>query len=319
MLDNFAFKGINPETIKSGSTCQSLFKLDKYQVQNLLGSSKFEIYEVYHEDNSTKRLAMKIFDARDVKIDNVSFYLREKDAYTKLKNNNILEMVDTIVVSRKQNNLEEWVDVSAIVLEFAEKKDLYEYVKNTGPFDENMARMIFRQIVQGVEYIHANGYAHLDLKLDNIFLDEKFIMKIADFDLCRLASEFLKEHAGTMPYMAPEIVIYGAYDGTKADIFSLGVVLFILCAGILPFEKAALNDKWYGLFLSNSEKLWNSWSKMGVNLSAELKELLTACFSKDPNKRPSLSEIVGSRWMSAGNEDWIRYEKVFSGKYAQMK
>jgi len=286
-----------------------------------LGSSKFQVYVVHPEHNPNQKLVMKIFNNTQIPdTDTEACYLREKDAYTNLRHPNILQMEDAIVACRKRSYNGQFVNVYAIVLEYAEKKDLFEYVVKTEPFSEDMSRMIFKQLLDAVEYIHAHGYVHLDLKIDNAFVDKNFVVKIADFDLTRPNSNLLYGRVGSCPYMAPEVGMtpHVGYDGEKVDIFALGVMLFILCVGFVPFEKADERDKGYSLYVKSSELFWESWENEGVVLSTPLKRLLTGCFALNPSERPTMEQIRNSEWMNMERDDPVLYRRVVAEKFSHM-
>ena len=108
------------------------------------------------------------------------------------------------------------------------------------------------QIIQAVGAIHAAGVCHRDLKLENIVLDSTFGIKVIDFGIsCSLSGNqntgfcTKREKVGTLGYMAPELLLECKYQPNMADFFSLGVIIFILVTGHLPFEEATINDRHY--------------------------------------------------------------------------
>lgn len=97
-----------------------------------------------------------------------------------------------------------------------------------------------------MQYIHAKGFAHRDIKLENILLDEKFNLKVADFGFVADLQFLLKTYAGTPRYMAPEILQGRPYDGSCVDLFAAGNILFSFVAGHAPYKQALPDDNWYG-------------------------------------------------------------------------
>ncbi|XP_053562592.1 NUAK family SNF1-like kinase 2 [Bombina bombina] len=125
-----------------------------------------------------------------------------------------------------------------IVMEYASHGDLYDYISERQRLTEQEARRFFRQIVSAVQYCHANGIVHRDLKLENILLDENKNVKIADFGLSNIyhSDSFLQTYCGSPLYASPEIVTGKPYVGPEVDSWSLGVLLYILVHGCMPFD-----------------------------------------------------------------------------------
>ena len=105
------------------------------------------------------------------------------------------------------------------------------------------------QLLNSAEYLKEQKVAHLDLKLENILVDKDMNVKITDFGFSSYQDKRLECYGGTQSYMAPEIIELKAFDGHKADIFSLGVILFISVMGVFPFKAAKKNDRYYSLLL----------------------------------------------------------------------
>ncbi|NP_001121499.1 NUAK family SNF1-like kinase 2 [Xenopus tropicalis] len=125
-----------------------------------------------------------------------------------------------------------------IVMEYASQGDLYDYISERQRLSDHEARRFFRQIVSAVQYCHANGIVHRDLKLENILLDENKNVKIADFGLSNIynSESYLQTYCGSPLYASPEIVNGRPYVGPEVDSWSLGVLLYILVHGCMPFD-----------------------------------------------------------------------------------
>lgn len=146
-------------------------------------------------------------------------------------------------------------------------------------------------------YMQGKGVVHRDLKLENILVNENMELKVADFGFATYKKvEKLKSYRGTMTYMAPEIKEGKQYDGRQVDIFSTGVILFIIVQGIFPFKEAKKDEYFYNLLLQG--RLEHYWKKVGgERLSPEFRELILSMFSYDPKKRPTIEELKNHPWL----------------------
>jgi len=177
---------------------------------------------------------------------------------------------------------------------------------------EYMSRNLFRQMCEGLESCHISGVVHRDLKTENIMMDENWVLKIADFGYATLLAGkkgdgVLKTHLGTVSYAAPEILSHKDYNGPCADIFSIGVILFVLTTGKLPFGKAHISDPMYKMIAKGDyETYWKVMSAKIIPISDDLKSLLNLILAYDPLQRPSISEIKNHSWTleaSASDEE----------------
>jgi carbon catabolite-derepressing protein kinase len=124
-----------------------------------------------------------------------------------------------------------------IVLEYA-GGELFNYIVNNGRMSEAQARRMFQQIMSGVEYSHRLKIVHRDLKPENVLLDNDLNVKLADYGLSNqiIEGEFLKTSCGSPNYAAPEVIRGGFYSGPEVDVWSAGVILYVMLCGRLPFE-----------------------------------------------------------------------------------
>ena len=157
-----------------------------------------------------------------------------------------------------------------------------------GRMGEDAGRYFMHQMIDALVYMQAKGVSHRDLKLENILVDENLNLKIADFGFATYKNvETLKSYRGTQTYMAPEIKEGKIYNGKEIDIFSTGVILFIIVLGIFPFKEAKRSEYFYNLLLKGDHVKY--WKKTGgEDLSDEFKDLILKIFSHDSKKRPTI-------------------------------
>lgn len=131
-----------------------------------------------------------------------------------------------------------------IVMEYAGGGDLLRLIRRKGKLDEGDTKYIFKQIVYGIAHIHCRSVIHRDIKLDNILLDSEKGVKICDFGVSKIIKkgEVIKEQCGTPAYLAPEIIQDTGYEGFYVDIWSLGVLLYAMLTGTVPFKAVNLED-----------------------------------------------------------------------------
>lgn len=175
-----------------------------------------------------------------------------------------------------------------ILLEYVTGGLLFDLCQTVGGMGEDSGRYFMHQMLDVLGYIQGKGVVHRDLKLENILVDDNLNLKVADFGFATYKKiNKLRSYRGTMTYMAPEIKEGKQYDGRAIDIFSTGVILFIIVQGIFPFKEAKKDEYFYNLILSgNLEKYWQKVG--GESLSPEFKDLILKIFSYDGKKRPTI-------------------------------
>ena len=181
-----------------------------------------------------------------------------------------------------------------IIMEYAPCGSLLDYVRGRKRVGEPEARKFLAQTLAGLRFCHANNIIHRDMKLENLLLDDDLNIKIIDFGLSAMVvpGKRLRVHCGSPSYAAPEIVSRREYDGPPVDVWSLGVVLFAMTAGYLPFH-ARNNDK---------RELCNKIVKGAYKLpdgimSADLQNLIRKMLTVDPARRITLDGIASHAWM----------------------
>ncbi|XP_041084220.1 NUAK family SNF1-like kinase 2 isoform X1 [Polyodon spathula] len=184
-------------------------------------------------------------------------------------------------------------DKIVIVMEYASKGDLYDYICEKQRLSEQEARHFFRQIVSAVHYCHRNGIVHRDLKLENILLDGNGNIKIADFGLSNLyhRDEYLQTFCGSPLYASPEIVTGQPYRGPEVDSWSLGVLLYTLVHGAMPFD---------GHDYKNLVKQITSGQYREPAKHSDASGLIRWMLMVNPERRATVEDVAGHWWLNWG-------------------
>ena len=225
-------------------------------------------------------------------------------------------------------------DVDYMILENAEGGEFFDFLVMSGQLSESMARHYFLQLLQGLDHCHRNGFAHRDLKCENILLDDKYDLKIADFGFAgpvdgRDGKGTLSTYVGTENYMPPEVYLEQPYYPRAVDVFTAGIILFTMVAGHPPFNFARSNDVYYKCIASNRSDLF--WKLVSKGLppgfySDDFKDIIVSMLQLDPNHRPTMSELFQHPWvtgplpsgMEFNNEIKTRRDKIEKEKYEEM-
>jgi serine/threonine protein kinase len=278
---------------------------DKYIIKKELGVGAFSI--VYHvkertnENEYAAKVIKDFFKYDEVKVSQV------------LSKTNCPFIINFKEFSQGDIRLGNNVDFRPyIIYELCPKGSLEKYLSHgLGGFDENQSKFIFSDILKGVHECHKKGICHLDIKAENIFLDCKFTPKVGDFGFSSFNS-ILEGDYGTRGYKAPEVTKDKEYDGIKADIFSLGILLLNIRTGkLLSTElKISLKDNKkktiYDLVKDKDERIWNIFEINGITgLSNDFKSLFLRMVSINPIERPSIDIILQDKWFNLSNEQRI--------------
>jgi len=197
-----------------------------------------------------------------------------------------------------------------IVLELVQGGLLFDVCQLVGGLGEDGGRYFFKQMLRSIEYMSSMKVAHRDLKLENILVDNDLSLKIADFGYAAFNKvDVLSSYRGTFTYMAPEIKEGKTYNGLQVDLFSAGVILFILIRGIFPFKEARKDEFFYSMLVKGHYNEY--WEKVqGAYLSDECKDLLQRLLSYDPAQRPSIEEVLNHPWMAGPAEEEAKAQIV---------
>ncbi|KAL1565773.1 CBL-interacting serine threonine-protein kinase [Salvia divinorum] len=264
--------------------------MQKYELGRLLGQGTFA--KVYHARcvETGQSVAIKVVDKAKVRKARIMDHIeREISVMRRVRHPNVVHLYEVMATKSK----------IYFVLEYAKGGELFRKVEANGRLPEDVGRKYFVQLVDAVEFCHSRGVCHRDLKLENILLDEDGAIKVSDFGLsavveCRGKDGLLHTTCGTPAYVAPEIVGRSGYDGEGADVWSCGVVLFVLLAGYLPFHDSNVMEMYRKI--SRGECRFPSW------FSPKLKKLISRMLDPNPVSRISIAKIKASSWFKGGSE-----------------
>lgn len=262
----------------------------RYEVGKLLGQGTFA--KVYHARNlkTADSVAIKVIDKESIlKVGMNEQIKREISVMRLLRHPNIVELHEVMATKSK----------IYFVMEHVKGGELFNKV-STGKVREDVARKYFQQLVRAVDYCHSRGVCHRDLKPENLLLDEEGNLKVSDFGLSALADSrrqdgLLHTTCGTPAYVAPEVISRKGYDGFKADVWSCGVILFVLLAGYLPFRDSNLMELYKKI--GKAEVKFPNWFAPGA------KRLLKRILDPNPNTRISTEKVMKSSWFRKGLQE----------------
>ena len=202
--------------------------LKDYTLIKDIGEGNFGKVKLAKLISTKEKFAIKILDKEKLKTQTKSTLFNEIEIISRLNHKNIIH-VEKILEDQKN---------FYIIMEYCEKGELFDYIVNKERLNPAEASLFFYQLINGVEYIHKQGFAHRDLKPENLLLTKEKILKIIDFGLCHDfdGENFLTTKCGSPSYAAPEILKGYPYDGFKTDIWCCGIILYAMLCGYLPFD-----------------------------------------------------------------------------------
>ena len=237
-----------------------------------------------------QKVVVKIFNgsSRDA-------YLKEKEFFE--KNQNFQNIVRVYDYGQITNRKDPYFGHYYLVMEYAEKGDLVNYIEQQNN-NENEAKKLITQILNGYEEINKCGFIHRDLKPENILIMDDNTLKITDFGFCEKMNCVSSKIIGTDGYMPPEVLKNENLIPQEIDVFSLGVILFLLVAGEFPFGEPNKEDEFYKYIIDeNWEEYWKLVDSKN-NFSQDLKTLIQGMICYEPNKRFNNEKIKSSKWFS---------------------
>uniref|UniRef100_A0A671Q4W4 MAP/microtubule affinity-regulating kinase 3 n=1 Tax=Sinocyclocheilus anshuiensis TaxID=1608454 RepID=A0A671Q4W4_9TELE len=258
-----------------------------YRLLKTIGKGNFAKVKLAKHVLTGKEVAVKIIDKTQLNSSSLQKLFREVRIMKLLNHPNIVKLFEVIETDK----------TLYLVMEYASGGEVFDYLVAHGRMKEKEARAKFRQIVSAVQYCHQKCIVHRDLKAENLLLDADMNIKIADFGF---SNEFtlgnkLDTFCGSPPYAAPELFQGKKYDGPEVDVWSLGVILYTLVSGSLPFDGQNLKEL--------RERVLRGKYRIPFYMSTDCENLLKKFLILNPTKRGSLDQIMKDRWMNVGHED----------------
>jgi len=286
----------NPKSVKSKGEPSSRVSgrrtgeephIGKYRLLKTIGKGNFAKVKLAKHIPTGKEVAIKIIDKTQLNPGSLQKLFREVRIMKTLDHPNIVKLFQVIETEK----------TLYLVMEYASGGEVFDYLVLHGRMKEKEARAKFRQIVSAVQYCHQKKIIHRDLKAENLLLDSEMNIKIADFGF---SNEFvpgnkLDTFCGSPPYAAPELFQGKKYDGPEVDVWSLGVILYTLVSGSLPFDGSTLREL--------RERVLRGKYRIPFYMSTDCENLLKKFLVLNPTRRASLEVIMKDKWMNMGYED----------------
>ncbi|ORZ00575.1 kinase-like domain-containing protein [Syncephalastrum racemosum] len=268
----------------------SKIRLGQYNILKTIGTGSFGKVKLAVHATTGQKVALKIINRKKIASMNMSGRVKREIQYLKLlRHPHIIKLYEVIATP---------TDI-IMVIEYA-GGELFNYIVEKGKMSEDDARRFFQQIICAVEYCHRHKIVHRDLKPENLLLDANNNVKIADFGLSNIMTDgdFLKTSCGSPNYAAPEVISGKLYAGPEVDVWSCGVILYVMLCGRLPFDDEYIPT----LF----KKINGGIYTMPSFISPETKYLLTSMLVVDPMKRITIQEIRQNPWFNINLPDYLR-------------
>ncbi|XP_055601666.1 uncharacterized protein LOC129750686 isoform X2 [Uranotaenia lowii] len=264
---------------------EKLVRVGYYELDKTIGKGNFAVVKLASNVITNSKVAIKIIDKTCLDEENLAKTFREISILKVLHHPHITRLYE---VMESRNKI-------YLVTEHAARGEIFDHLVANGRMKEEEAARIFSQIISAVDYCHGKGIVHRDLKAENVLLDNEMNVKLADFGFSNTFTDGipLKTWCGSPPYAAPEVFQGVEYDGPRSDIWSLGVVLYVLVCGALPFDGATLHDL-------RSVVVAGKF-RIPFFMSQECEHLIRHMLVVEPEKRYTLKQIANHKWLEMYN------------------
>ncbi|KAJ8747620.1 hypothetical protein K2173_014435 [Erythroxylum novogranatense] len=267
---------------------ESGMRLGKYELGRTLGEGNFGKVKLAKNIDSGLPFAVKILEKKRIIDLKTTHQIKREIATLKLlKHPNIVRLHEVLASKSR----------IYMVLEYVTGGELFDRIASSGRLSEAEGRKLFQQLIDGVSYCHNKGVFHRDLKLENVLIDTKGNIKITDFGLSALPQHFrddglLHTTCGSPNYVAPEILMNRGYNGATSDIWSCGVILYVILTGYLPFDDRNLAVLYQKIFKGDCQI--PKWLTPGA------KNLIKRILDPNPGARITIEGIKANEWFKEG-------------------
>lgn len=262
---------------------------DFYDVKEPIGKGKFGTVKLGLHKKTGKKVAIKVMKKKQMTLQDIELQKREIEILKICQHPSIIRLLDVF----------ENQDYIYIVMEYLKGGDLFNYLeKRDFTISEARARDLSHNIAVGIFYLHSFGIAHRDLKPENILMTDETDEaqpKLVDFGLSKIVgpSEKCHDPFGTLSYVAPEVLLQKPYD-KSVDLWSLGVIIYLLLSGTLPFDDDDDREIARQTIHDEVDFSYHVWKKIGADVKSMIKRLL----EKDKDKRMTLEEVLQHPWIT---------------------
>ncbi|XP_068601368.1 MAP/microtubule affinity-regulating kinase 4 [Brachionichthys hirsutus] len=258
--------------------------IGNYRLLKTIGKGNFAKVKLARHILTGREVAIKIIDKTQLNPTSLQKLFREVRIMKTLNHPNIVQLFEVIETEK----------TLYLIMEYASGGEVFDYLVAHGRMKEKEARAKFRQIVSAVHYCHQKNIVHRDLKAENLLLDADANIKIADFGFSNefSAGSKLDTFCGSPPYAAPELFQGKKYEGPEVDIWSLGVILYTLVSGSLPFDGQNLKEL--------RERVLRGKYRVPFYMSTDCEGILRRFLVLNPTKRCSLEQIMKDKWINVG-------------------
>jgi serine/threonine protein kinase len=285
---------INKSAPKTRSTT-SMGSYFEYNIIQKIGRTKFPVFYVECQ-LTNKKYALKAFALQN---ERPSSHFTNEARMFGYKHPNILSVISAKLKSCIKYK-EKILNCSYIVMELSPYRDFNDLMNERKFFaDEKLVRTYFHHLIEGLEYLHSKGIAHLDLKPENLLMGEDCLLKIADFDRSSFLSDKDFNSRGTEDFRAPEVMKGKIEDPCAADVFSAGIILFVFLNSVIPFTED-INKPCYQflkLLVDGDDRFWRQHKEInGLNCDEEFKDLFFGMTCWNHRERVKISEVKLYPW-----------------------
>ncbi|KAI5680820.1 hypothetical protein M9H77_02047 [Catharanthus roseus] len=257
-------------------------KVGKYEVGRTIGEGTFAKVKFAQNTETGESVAIKVMAKSTILKHKMVDQIKREISIMKIVRHPYIVRLHEVLASRTK---------IFIVLEFVTGGELFDKIVNQRRLSENEARQYFQQLIDAVAHCHSRGVYHRDLKPENLLLDSQGSLKVSDFGLSALPQQgvdLLHTTCGTPNYVAPEVLSGRGYDGAAADVWSCGVILYVLLAGYLPFDETDLSTLYEKINVAEFSCPY--WFSPGVTV------LLRRILDPNPETRIKIDGIRRDPW-----------------------